>query len=84
MVVHDFCVKSVATSNFLKIKTTIKEVILMTVICAWCKKEIKHIKDENVGLISHTICRECSKKLKNGGFEDKPEDPVQKVYDLDC
>lgn len=42
----------------------------MKYICAWCKKPVRETEQPPRDAISHTICEECGKKLRSGGFED--------------
>ena len=60
-----------------------KEVIPLTVVCSYCGKLLKQIDGENVGMVSHGICPDCAKKLKEGYFEENPRRLLKRGYDLD-
>jgi len=39
----------------------------MRVICSWCRKSIREKEPLGDKSVSHGICEECSKKIKNEG-----------------
>jgi hypothetical protein len=39
--------------------------LYLKVVCAWCGKLIKEKKPLDNKSITHSICRECSRKLKD-------------------
>jgi DNA-directed RNA polymerase subunit RPC12/RpoP len=41
----------------------------MKYICAWCKKPIRETDEEPIDKISHSMCEDCKKKMRSGGFE---------------
>ncbi|MBA7627048.1 hypothetical protein ES703_34509 [subsurface metagenome] len=42
----------------------------MKIICAWCKRHIRDTEEEPRDKISHSMCEDCAKKMRSGGFED--------------
>jgi len=42
----------------------------LTIVCSWCELVMSEDKTEDGEIISHSICDECTEKLKNGEFED--------------
>ncbi|MCK5286110.1 MAG: hypothetical protein KAJ58_02715 [Candidatus Pacebacteria bacterium] len=49
----------------------------MTVLCAWCKKEIGEEKPCSNGTVTHGICKECAKKVReeiDSFFEERKKD----------
>jgi len=56
----------------------------MKTVCAWCSKEKNTIEHHYKGLVTHTICEDCAKMVREEmkDFEEQPHFVPLDTYDL--